>query len=154
VPRLYPREFRDDVVRVARDRDGGVTIEQIAGDFGVHPMTLPPWDATRRWPVTCRRGHRGVQTRGAGAADNGIEDERHARLRALSRSVGTADGVPGHGSVSVACQLCCQSRRELARISAPAAHCRCLQLRSQTTGSDHHADRRTQHGPRRAPRAA
>jgi hypothetical protein len=65
--------------------------------------------------VTCRRGHHGVQTRGARAADHGIEDERHARLRALSRSVGTADGVPGHGSVSVVCQLCCQSRRELAR---------------------------------------
>ena len=29
-----------------------------------------------------------------------------------------------------------------------------LQLHRQTTGSDHHADRRTQHGPRRAPRAA
>jgi transposase len=40
VPRPYPREFRDDVVRVARNRDDGVTIEQIAGDFGVHPMTL------------------------------------------------------------------------------------------------------------------
>lgn len=33
--RPYPREFRDDVVRVARNRDDGVTIEQIATDFGV-----------------------------------------------------------------------------------------------------------------------
>jgi hypothetical protein len=40
--------------------------------------------------VKCRRGHHGVQTRGARAADHGIEDERHARLRALSRSVVTA----------------------------------------------------------------
>ncbi len=39
----YPREFRDDVVRVARDRDPGVTVEQIAKDFGVHPMTLFKW---------------------------------------------------------------------------------------------------------------
>ena len=39
----YPREFRDDVVRVARNRDDGVTIEQVASDFGVHPMTLPKW---------------------------------------------------------------------------------------------------------------
>jgi transposase len=30
-------------VRVARNRDGGVTIEQIAADFGVHPMTLSKW---------------------------------------------------------------------------------------------------------------
>ena len=41
--RPYPREFRDDVVRVARNRDDGVTIEQIATDFGVHPMTLQKW---------------------------------------------------------------------------------------------------------------
>jgi hypothetical protein len=114
----------------------------------------PPRTATRRWPVACRRGHHGVQTRGVGAADHGIKDERHARLRALSRSVGTADGVPGHGSVSVACQLCCQSRRELARSAHQPHTAGCLQLHSQTTGSDHHADRRTQHGPRRAPRAA
>jgi transposase len=43
VPWPYPREFRDDVVRVARNRDDGVTIEQIATDFGVHPMTLHKW---------------------------------------------------------------------------------------------------------------
>jgi transposase len=43
VPRPYPREFRDDVVRVARNRDDSVTIEQIAADFGVHPMTLWKW---------------------------------------------------------------------------------------------------------------
>jgi hypothetical protein len=40
VSRPYPREFRDDVVRVARNRDDGVTIEQIATDFGVHSMRL------------------------------------------------------------------------------------------------------------------
>ena len=43
MPKPYPREFRDDVVRVARNRDDGVTIEQIANDFGVHPMTLSKW---------------------------------------------------------------------------------------------------------------
>ena len=43
MPRPYPCEFRDDVVRVARNRDDGVTIEQIAADFGVHPMTLTKW---------------------------------------------------------------------------------------------------------------
>jgi len=43
VPRPYPQEFRDDVVRVARNREEGVTIEQIAADFGVHPMTLTKW---------------------------------------------------------------------------------------------------------------
>ena len=43
MPKPYPREFRDDVVRVARNRDAGVTVEQIAKDFGVHPMTLFKW---------------------------------------------------------------------------------------------------------------
>ncbi len=43
MPKPCPREFRDDVVRVARDRDPGVTVEQIAKDFGVHPMTLFKW---------------------------------------------------------------------------------------------------------------
>jgi transposase-like protein len=43
VPKPYPREFRDDIVRVARRRDPGVTLEQIAADFGVHPMTLTKW---------------------------------------------------------------------------------------------------------------
>ncbi len=43
MPKPYPNEFRDDVVRVARNREPGVTIEQIATDFGVHPMTLQKW---------------------------------------------------------------------------------------------------------------
>ncbi|GHH57932.1 transposase [Lentzea cavernae] len=43
MPKPYPQEFRDDVVRVAREREPGVTVEQIAKDFGVHPMTLFKW---------------------------------------------------------------------------------------------------------------
>lgn len=43
MPKPYPSEFREDVVRVARSREPGVTIEQIASDFGVHPMTLHKW---------------------------------------------------------------------------------------------------------------
>ena len=31
------------MVRVARNREPGVTIEQIATDFGIHPMTLQKW---------------------------------------------------------------------------------------------------------------
>jgi transposase-like protein len=43
VSKPYPREFREDVVRVARRRDPGVTLEQIAADFGIHPITLSTW---------------------------------------------------------------------------------------------------------------
>src|SRR4051812_23594204 len=43
VPVPSPQEFRDDVVRVARNREKGVTLGQIAKDFGVHEMTLSKW---------------------------------------------------------------------------------------------------------------
>jgi transposase len=43
VPKPYPEEFREDVIRVARNRPEGVTLEQVAADFGVHPMTLSKW---------------------------------------------------------------------------------------------------------------
>lgn len=41
--RTCPCELRDDVVRVTRNRDDGVTVEQVAKDFGVHPVTLFKW---------------------------------------------------------------------------------------------------------------
>ena len=43
MPKPYPQEFRDDVVRVARDRESGVTLAQVAKDFGIHEMTLQKW---------------------------------------------------------------------------------------------------------------
>ena len=43
MPKPYPQEFRDDVVRVARAREAGVTLAQIAKDFGVPEMTLRKW---------------------------------------------------------------------------------------------------------------
>ena len=39
----YPKEFRDDVVRVALARDPGVTLVQVATDFGIHVGTLDKW---------------------------------------------------------------------------------------------------------------
>src|SRR3546814_20613595 len=43
MPKAFPKEFRDDVVRVARGREPGVTIEQVANDFGVYTVTLHKW---------------------------------------------------------------------------------------------------------------
>lgn len=43
MPKPYPREFRDDVVRVARNREAGVSLSQVAGDFGIHEMTSQKW---------------------------------------------------------------------------------------------------------------
>jgi transposase len=43
VPRPFPKEFRDDVVRVARNREPGVTIKQVATDFGISESCLVNW---------------------------------------------------------------------------------------------------------------
>ena len=43
MPKPYPKEFREDVVRVARSREAGVTLAQVAKDFGIHEMTLNKW---------------------------------------------------------------------------------------------------------------
>lgn len=43
VTKPYPKEFRDDVVRVAMNREPGVELAQIAKDFGIHFTTLYDW---------------------------------------------------------------------------------------------------------------
>ncbi|WP_141388404.1 IS3 family transposase [Microbacterium maritypicum] len=43
MPKPYPREFRDDVVRVAVNRESGVPLRQIAADFGISETCLQNW---------------------------------------------------------------------------------------------------------------
>ena len=43
VPKPYPKEFRDDVVRVARNREPGQQLKQIAADFGISESCLTNW---------------------------------------------------------------------------------------------------------------
>jgi len=43
VPKPFPQEFRDDVVRVARGRDPGTTLRQVAEDFGISESCLRGW---------------------------------------------------------------------------------------------------------------
>ena len=43
MPKAYPQEFRDDVVRVARAREDGTTVKQIAKDFGISESCLTNW---------------------------------------------------------------------------------------------------------------
>ena len=43
VPKPYPKEFRADVVRVARNREAGVHLKQIAADFGISQSCLNGW---------------------------------------------------------------------------------------------------------------
>lgn len=59
MPKPYPKEFREDVVRVARNREHGVTLEQIASDSvgkgtwlnrdpGARPLLDQAWRKGRR----------------------------------------------------------------------------------------------------------
>ena len=43
MPKPFPKEFRDDVVNVARRREPGQTIKQIAADFGIAESCLRNW---------------------------------------------------------------------------------------------------------------
>ncbi|MGW3684537.1 hypothetical protein [Streptomyces prasinus] len=74
MPKPYPKEFREDVVRVARNREPGVTLEQIAADFGVHPITLNDSVGDLEVP---RTGALMVRDASAGA----VPDRLQVRLR-------------------------------------------------------------------------
>ena len=41
MPKAFPREFREDVIRVYRD--SGSSVAQVAKDFGVSPSCLKRW---------------------------------------------------------------------------------------------------------------
>ena len=47
MPEPYPKEFRHDVVNVARDREPGQTIKQIAADFGIAESCVRQLDGIR-----------------------------------------------------------------------------------------------------------
>jgi len=48
MPKPYPKEFRDEVVRVARSREEGVRLKDIAADFGITESCLNNWLAQAR----------------------------------------------------------------------------------------------------------
>jgi hypothetical protein len=43
MPKAYPKEFRDDVVAVARQRPKGTTLKQVVDDFGISDSCLANW---------------------------------------------------------------------------------------------------------------
>lgn len=62
VPKPYPREFREDVVRVARGREPETQLKQIAADFGISESCLANWmkaadvaDGTKPGETTAER---------------------------------------------------------------------------------------------------
>lgn len=57
MPKPFPKEFRDDVIRVAENRDPEVTLAEIAKDFGVHVGTLDKWMRQARIEAGEQSGH-------------------------------------------------------------------------------------------------
>jgi transposase len=43
MPKPYPKEFREDVIRVARSRESDVRIKDVADDFGISESCLNGW---------------------------------------------------------------------------------------------------------------
>ena len=43
MPRPHPQEFREDVIRVARNREPGTRLADIAKDFGIFESCLNNW---------------------------------------------------------------------------------------------------------------
>lgn len=87
MPKPYPKEFRDDVVRVAESRDPGVTLDEIAADFGIHPMTLSKWLRRARIDAGEQRGRtstESVELRAARRRIRLLEQENEVLRRAVA----------------------------------------------------------------------
>jgi transposase len=77
VPKPYPKDFRDDVVNVARKREPGQHLKQIAADFGISESCL-----TKRMKATDVED--GVKP-GTTAAENADLREARKRIRLLKQ---------------------------------------------------------------------
>ena len=73
VPKPFPREFREDVIRVARSREPGQSLKQIATDFGIAESCLRNWLRQEQLD----RGER----------EDGVTTEERDELRKLRRQV-------------------------------------------------------------------
>lgn len=99
MPRPFPKEFRQDVVRVARDRGPGVTLEQIAADFGVHPMTLSKWLRQTDVDDGVRPGRSTIESAELRAANRRVRllEQENEVLRRAAAYLSQAN-LPGKGS--------------------------------------------------------
>jgi transposase len=77
VPKPYPKEFRDDVVNVARNREPGQHLRQIAADFGISESCLTNW-------MKAADVEDGVKP-GTTAAENADLREARKRIRLLEQ---------------------------------------------------------------------
>lgn len=75
MPRAFPREFRDDVVAIARRRE--VSFAQVAKDFGISETTVQNW-------VSRAEVDEGVKP-GATSSENAENRELRKRVRLLEQ---------------------------------------------------------------------
>jgi transposase-like protein len=99
MPKPFPKEFREDVIRVARGRDAGVTLEQIAADFGIHPMTLSKWLRQADIDDGSRPGRSTIESADLRAANRRIRllEQENEVLRRAAAYLSQAN-LPGKGS--------------------------------------------------------
>ena len=97
MPKPFPKEFREDVVRVALNRDPDVTLAQIAKDFGLHVGTLDKWmrqariEAGEQAGVTASAELRELRKR------NRLLEKENEVLRSAAAYLSQAN-LPGKGS--------------------------------------------------------
>jgi transposase len=99
VPRPYPGEFRDDVAAVAQRREPGVTINQVAEDFGISETCLQNW--LRRADVEAGRRPGSTDAESAELRElrrrNRLLEQENEVLRRAAAYLSQAN-LPGKGS--------------------------------------------------------
>jgi transposase len=91
-----PREFREDVIRVVRNRERGVRIKEVAADFGISGSCLQNWltqadrdDGVRSAPTSSDQ----AELRGAKKRLRLLEQENEVLRRRARTSGGTGSSA-------------------------------------------------------------
>lgn len=79
MPKAFPKEFREDVIRVYRD--SGSSVAQVAKDFGVSPSCL------KRWITIDDRNAANPSPAGRAANESEALREANKRIKLLEQEV-------------------------------------------------------------------
>ena len=77
MPKAFPKEFREDVIRVYRDSDASMA--QVAKDFGISPSCLKRWLA-----IDERKSSRSSATSPPGSESDALR-EANKRIKLLEQ---------------------------------------------------------------------
>ncbi len=87
MPKAFPKEFREDVIRVYKDSDS--SLAQVAKDFGISPSCLKRWITlderkTSQASTSSRSGHESDALREANKRIKLLEQENEVLRRAAA----------------------------------------------------------------------